>query len=139
MALQYHPKRGTIVCVDFGRGFKAPEMVKRRLCVVVSPPIKARGNLCTVVPLSTTPPHPVEAYHYAFTIPFQLPARWGSVERWVKGDMVCAVGFHRVDLLLLGKDRRGKRWYQKNTVSRMHLMRIEDAIAAGLGLPPLTR
>ena len=139
MALQYHPKRGTIVCVDFDRGFKAPEMVKRRLCVIVSPPIKSRGHLCTVVPLSTTAPNPVEAYHYRLTIPFQLPPRWGAVERWVKADMVCAVGFHRVDLLSLGKDRSGQRRYQKNTLSKMHLAQIEDAMAVGLGLPPLTR
>ncbi|HAR51864.1 MAG TPA: hypothetical protein DCS45_08320 [Roseovarius nubinhibens] len=39
MAINYHPKRGTIVCANFDQGFKVPEMVKRRLCVVISPPI----------------------------------------------------------------------------------------------------
>ena len=77
LAIQYHPKRGTIVAANFDQGFRKPEMVKRRLCVVLSPPIRNRAGLCTVVPLSTTAPDPVMAYHYELDIPFQLPKYWG--------------------------------------------------------------
>lgn len=134
MALKYHPKRGTIVTANFDQGFKKPEMVKRRLCVVVSPPIKARRGLCTVVPLSTTPPNPEMAYHYELEIPFQLPAAWGHRTRWAKCDMICAVGWHRVDLLAMGKDRTGKRQYQMSTISNIHMAKIEDSIKAALGI-----
>ena len=45
-------------------------------------------------------------------IPFEMPKSWGNAERWIKGDMINAVGFHRVDLLRLGKTSTGKRIYQ---------------------------
>jgi mRNA interferase MazF len=138
LTIEYHPKRGTIVCVNFGQGFRVPEMVKPRLCVVISPPIKARHGLCTVVPLSQTAPNQMQDYHYEIQIPFQMPPRWGNDSRWVKGDMVCAVGWHRVDLLRLGKDRNGKRTYQLNTLSSIHLQEISNCVLHGLGLPPLT-
>lgn len=138
MAINYHPKRGTIVCANFDQGFKVPEMVKRRLCVVISPPIQARPGLCTIVPLSKSEPQEIQAYHYKFQIPFRLPARWGNVSRWAKCDMIYAVGFHRLDLLRLGKDQNGARQYQLNTLSRTHLRNINNCVLASLGLPPLT-
>jgi uncharacterized protein YifN (PemK superfamily) len=138
MGLIYHPKRGTILLADFSQGFREPEMVKRRLCVVVSPPIEARVGLCTVVPLSQTAPKKTMPYHYQLEIPFQMPSSWGGGSRWVKGDMVCAVGFHRLNLLRLGRGRDGKRRYQTNALSADHMRRIDDCLRAGLGLPPLT-
>ncbi|WP_368407098.1 type II toxin-antitoxin system PemK/MazF family toxin [Asticcacaulis aquaticus] len=137
MALSYHPKRGTIVAVNFDKAFKEPEMVKPRLCVVISPPIAARVGLCTVVPLSTTVPNPPQAYHYQLDIPFQLPAAWGNIPRWVKGDMIYAVGLHRVDLLRLGKDANGKRIYQLSRLSDVHMKAISHCVLYGLGIPPL--
>lgn len=138
MAIKYHPPRGVIVAADFRQGFRVPEMVKRRLCVVISPPIEARIGLCTVVPLSRSKPDPVQPYHYEFQIPFTIPAPWGNAPRWAKCDMVCAVGFHRLDLIRLGKSRDGMRQYQLNTLSGIHLRNISNCVLAGLGLPPLT-
>ena len=139
MALNHHPRRGTIVCANFDSGFRVPEMVKRRLCIVISPPIKARAGLCTVVPLSLSKPDPIMPYHYQFEIPFQMPKNWGNAPRWVKGDMICAIGFHRIDLLRLGKNRQGERQYQLNTLSQIHLNNISNCVLAGLGLPTLTK
>ena len=113
-------------------------MVKRRLCVVISPPIEARFGLCTIVPLSTLEPEKQQSYHYKLDIPFQLPKPWGNVSRWAKCDMIYAVGFHRLDLLRLPKDRHGKRNYQLNTLSSLHLDKISNAVLASLGLAPLT-
>ncbi|MDY6930077.1 MAG: type II toxin-antitoxin system PemK/MazF family toxin [Pseudomonadota bacterium] len=62
MPLQIHPEQGTIVICDF-KGFVPPEMVKRRPAVVISPRLRRRQRLCTIIPLSTTPPNPIEAYH----------------------------------------------------------------------------
>ncbi|MGB3689042.1 MAG: type II toxin-antitoxin system PemK/MazF family toxin [Jannaschia helgolandensis] len=138
MAIQFHPKRGTVLCANFDQGFRAPEMVKRRLCIVVSPPIHARAGLCTVVPLSTTDPDPLMSYHYKLDVPFVIPAPWGNRSRWVKADMVCAVGFHRLDLLRLDKGRDGKRRYQTSVLSSVHLNQIVSCILCSLGGPPLT-
>jgi mRNA interferase MazF len=136
MALRFAPKMGTIVTVDFDQGFRPPEMVKRRLAVVISPIIKARGDLVTVVPLSTTAPTLIMPYHCEINIPFVLPAFWGNRPRWVKADMVNAVGFHRVDLLHLGKDASGKRLYQTEVLPSEILSRIRLCVLRGLGYEP---
>ena len=138
MAITYHPKRGTIVCANFDHGFKVPEMIKRRLCVVISPPIQARPGLCTIVPLSKSEPEEVQAYHYKFQIPFQLPSKWGNAPRWAKCDMIYAVGFYRLDLIRLGKGQDGMRRYQLSTLSSIHLRNISNCVLSSLGLPPLT-
>lgn len=138
LAISYHPKRGTIVCANFDQGFRQPEMTKRRLCVVISPPIQQRVGICTVVPLSTTEPHKEMSYHYELNIPFQLPKSWGNRSRWVKADMVCAIGWHRIDLLRLGKDVNGARQYQLLTLSNVHLENISKCVLNSLGLSALT-
>jgi mRNA interferase MazF len=136
MALQFHPKRGTIVTVDFDQGFTPPEMVKRRLAVVISPPISARRGLITIVPLSTTEPIPKMSFQCEIEIPFALPPYWGHRRRWVKGDMITAVGFHRVDLLNLGKGLTGKRIYQKEVLPPAVMDQIGRCVLASIGLLP---
>lgn len=71
-------------------------MVKRRPVIVLSPKISARPGLCTVVALSTSPPKPIMAYHCQVDFDPPLPDRMASKGVWVKGDMVAAVGFHRL-------------------------------------------
>jgi uncharacterized protein YifN (PemK superfamily) len=87
MAITYHPKPGTIVLCNYDTGFAPPEMVKRRPAVVVSPQTHTRAGLCTVVPLSTTPPKPVLAYHCLVVIDPPLPDPWTAKEAWVTCDM----------------------------------------------------
>jgi len=139
LGLTFHPKQGTIVRVRFDGAFKEPEMVKPRLCVVISKPMKARPALCTVVPLSTTAPARIMPYHCELDIPFDLPDRWGRKRRWVKGDMVYSAGFHRVDLLLLGKDRSGKRIYQTRTLETTDMKMVQASVLHGLALSDLTK
>ncbi len=136
MPIQFAPAQGTIVTVDFDQGFRAPEMVKRRLAIVISPRIKERGKLNTVVPLSTTVPLKVMPYHCQLDIPFQLPAFWNQQMCWVKGDMINAVGFHRVDLLCLGKDHQGKRIYQDKVLPAATLQRVQQCVLHSIGLGP---
>ena len=86
---------------------EAPEMVKsNRPVIVLAGAIHGRGDLATVVALSTVPPTPVMDYH--LLIPQrQLPRTktFMNKETWLKGDMVYAVGFHRLDVVRLpGKD-----------------------------------
>ena len=139
MGLSFHPKQGTVVRVDFDGAFRTPEMVKPRLCVVISKPIQARKGLCTVIPLSTSAPDPVMPYHCQLDIPFALPKPWGQVSRWVKGDMIYSASLQRTDLLSLGKDRNGRRLYQTETLMAHDLTRIQVAVLHGLGLSELTK
>ena len=137
MGLSYHPKQGVIVSVDFDRGFVPPEMVKTRLAVVLSKPIQRRKGLITVVPLSLSAPDPPMPYHCQIDIPFELPKSWGQEGRWVKGDMICAVSWARTNLLLLGKDRDGKRRYQTEVLPTDQLSRVQRCVLNGLGLSSL--
>ncbi|NBZ86869.1 type II toxin-antitoxin system PemK/MazF family toxin [Rhodobacteraceae bacterium CYK-10] len=139
MALTYHPARGSIVTVRFEPGFLPPEMVKRRLAIVLSPAIRSRPGLCTVVPLSTTPPEKQMPYHCTYTVPFEMPKGWGNIERWVKGDMVTTVGWHRIDLLSLGKDKAGRRRYQTEAIDTDSFTKIKRCVLHGLGFSPLTK
>jgi mRNA interferase MazF len=88
MPIAEHPLIGTILTCDFNSGFKVPEMVKVRTVVVISPKIKTRYGLCTVVGLSTTAPDPVETYHAQINIEPKLLQPWDSHGVWIKGDMV---------------------------------------------------
>jgi uncharacterized protein YifN (PemK superfamily) len=72
-------------------------MVKRRLAVVISPRLKRRNNLCTVVPLSTKEPVPVEEFHHLATLPQEVPGFEG-LQKWAKCDMLATVAFHRLNM-----------------------------------------
>jgi uncharacterized protein YifN (PemK superfamily) len=139
MSIREHPLQGSIVVVDYSKGFVVPEMVKPRLAVVVSPKIAARPYLATVVPLSLSEPEKIMPYNRTIRIPFELPRSWGDHERWICGDMVNAVGFHRMDLLRLGKDRSGKRIYQMSSLPDDLLKLVRTCALHGLGLSNLTK
>jgi mRNA interferase MazF len=139
MALTYHPKQGSIVLADFDRGFVPPEMVKKRLAVVLTPQIKERSRLCTVVPLSTSRPETIMPYHTEITIPFDIPEPWGNVSRRVKGYMVYALSIERLNLLRLARDGSGKRRHQTQVLPTDDLRRIQVCVLNGLGMNGLTR
>lgn len=125
--------------VDYSAGFKEPEMVKPKLAIVLSPPMKGRQGLMTVVALSTTAPEPPKPYHREMEIPFLLPIRWGNIPRWVKGDMVNAVGFHRADLRRLERAGQGRRNYQTSVLSEEAVRRMRACVLHGMGLSILTK
>lgn len=137
MAIQFHPEQGTILVCDF-RGLEAPEMIKRRPVVVVTPRLRTRSRLCTVVPLSTSEPPRVEAYHYRLHTDPNLPAPYSSPSHWVKADMVYTMSFERLFLLTSGKDANGKRIYDQRVIDRADLIKIQAAILHGIGLTALT-
>ena len=138
MAIQFHPEQGTILLCDF-KGFIEPEMLKRRPVVVISPRLRHRGNLCTVLPMSTTEPRKIEAYHYRLhTIP-TLPAPYTSAVHWVKADMIYTVSFERLSLMTHGtKDAHGRRIYDQRVIDKADLLKIQAAMLHGIGLTSLT-
>ncbi len=123
---------------DFNSGFVEPEMVKRRPVVVISPKISGRPKLCTVVALSNTAPAPAMSYHCQINITPALPEPLQSEAVWVKGDMVNTVGFHRLDLIRLGKNCQGRRIYRYNTLTSEQITQIRICILKAIGLSTLT-
>ena len=113
-------------------------MVKRRLCVVMSKAMGGRDRLVTVVPLSTSAPHHIKPFHLSISIPFELPEKWGQTDRWVKGDMIYSVGFHRVELLRLKKDASG-RSYLTTPLPDPVLHSIQRCVLHGLGMSSLVK
>ena len=133
MALKFNPKPGMILVCDYS-SFKVPEMVRRRPAVVISPRLRRRDNLCTVVPLSGTEPAHVEVFHHILNFDRPLPKPWDSERYWVKADMVATVGYHRLDLIRIGWDQEGKRKYLKTGVSDDDLRAIRECVLHALGL-----
>ncbi len=139
MPIREHPIPGTILVCNFDGTFKQPEMVKPRCVVVLSPKIAMRSGLCTVVCLSMTPPERVMPYHCQIDIRPRLPEGWKSDGVWVKGDMIYATGFHRLDLIRTGKNREGKRTYRFDTLSADQMKQIKSCVLKGLGMSILTK
>jgi len=124
---------------DFSAGFRVPEMAKRRPVVIVSPKIAARPKICTIVALSTLTPEKVMPYHCQIDIRPKLPSPWESEGVWVKGDMINAVGFHRLDFIRMGKDNNGKRIYLYEPVSNEDKKKIRQCMLHSIGLSLLTK
>lgn len=59
MGIKFHPEPGAVLICDLD-GMKFSEMQKRKPAVVISPSLKSRVGLCTVVPLSTTEPKKID-------------------------------------------------------------------------------
>jgi len=142
MAITIHPKSGQILLCDFSQGFSEPEMVKSgRPVIILTGTTVTRPNLVTVVPLSTKEPDPIMPYHY------QLPrncmpqiGRFHDSDSWVKGDLLYTVGFHRLDLIHLGKRcPDGKRQYFRNRLGRDRMREIYSSVLHGLNLGHLSK
>ncbi len=139
MAIKEHPRAGTILECDFTTGFEPPEMVKRRTVIVLSPKIKARPGLCTVVCCSRTAPDPVMPYHARLVMAPALPPPWSSDDVWIKGDMVYTVSFRRLSFIRTGKDRSGKRLYRHDPLDASMMGIVRKCVLHGLGLGFLTK
>ena len=139
MPIREHPVPGSLLLCNFDPTFKEPEMVKRRPVIVLSPKIASRPGLCTIVALSTSAPDPVKPYNCRIRIAPTLPKPFDSEEMWLKGDMIYAVGFHRLDLFRTGRSENGKRTYYYNTLSNDTMKQVRACVLHGLGLTFLTQ
>lgn len=96
MALQYQPHPGTLWMCNFDTGFEPPEMVKVRPVVVISPQPLSTTGLCTVVPLSTTPPNPVQPFHHRMERDSLPAGKLQQSETWAKCDMLSTISLQRL-------------------------------------------
>jgi uncharacterized protein YifN (PemK superfamily) len=113
-------------------------MTKRRPVVVVSTRLPYRDGLCTVVPLSTTPPDHAVQYQCELTFEQPLPEPFGAATMWAKADMLATLCLDRMDFFRTDRDQYGKRKYLHPKVSTEQLRLIHSAILHALGLRALT-
>jgi len=127
MAIPFVPDAGEVLMCDF-TGFQPPEMVKVRRVIVVSP--RSRRNFrgtYLVVPISRTPPAPVEGCHHEFparSYDFFDPAE--SV--WAKADMITCVANSRLDRMKIS----GR--YSRAQIRKEDLYAIRKAVLHALGM-----
>ena len=127
MGISYHPDLGEALWCDY-TGIR-PEMIKRRLAVVLTPKACQRVGLATVIPISCTPPQMERPWHVRLT---RDPYPKGDKrEVWAKCDMINVVSFER----LSGYHVRwnGRRKYLKMRVSMEELAHIRNGVLAALG------
>lgn len=140
--MKYVPERGRIVVVDFEMAGAAvpPEMSKRmRPCVVIHNNKLRRGNLVTVVPLSTSEPdNPMPYHHLMSHLSFRgWPMEWGGqgTPRWAKCDYVTTVSLDRCSDPYR-KIPYDKRQYVKVKAAAIDLKAIEMSVLWALGIRP---
>jgi uncharacterized protein YifN (PemK superfamily) len=133
MSLKFHPDPGEILICSYSTGFIVPEMVKRRPVVVISPRLRRRDGLCTVVPMSTSQPDFEEKYHCRMKLCPQLPTPWDSEWMWVKGDMLATVCFSRLELVRGPKDFEGKRKNIRYKLRHSELEAVRTCVLVALG------
>ncbi|SEA18885.1 type II toxin-antitoxin system PemK/MazF family toxin [Paraburkholderia sartisoli] len=132
MTLPYFPSRGEILVCDFNTGFREPEMIKKRPVIVVSQKSSHSRRLCTVVPLSTTSPAPVKAWHHA--LPHVVVPGWKTeATMWAKCDMLSTVGFERLNKPYI-KSRNSGRRYVEVILGNGDLTAIDACMRAYLSL-----
>lgn len=130
MPLTFHPGAGAIVICDFSTGFRAPEMVKTRPVVIISPR-RRRGQLATVIPLSSAEPVPAEPWHFVMPPGVYPPARG---QMWAKADLVVTVALDRLDRVMT-RDASGRRAYYVYQLPEADMAGLQRAVKAALGLP----
>jgi uncharacterized protein YifN (PemK superfamily) len=110
MALPYLPRRGEILVCDFDETARGAEMVKRRPVLVISRHETHRRKLCTVLPLSTTEPNPVEKWNHP--CPDLCITGWQATGRiWIKADMLATVSLERLTKPYK-KTRQGRQYIE---------------------------
>lgn len=111
---------------DF-KGYIFPEIVKVRPVVIITSNYLFRHKLCTVVPLSTTPPEDPQPYHYKLKAN-PIPGN-SAAEVWAKCDLVATVSFERLDRVKVGR----RQYHSANiAMEQVKLIRIAAAISIGI-------
>lgn len=137
MALLYPPKVGDIVMCQFPECLAAPEMIKKRAVIVISPRLAGRDGLVAVVPISNSAPDPVHAHHCEIEVrllPKFMQATGGN--RWAKCDMLYTFSLERLSLIQDGRRDRatGKRIYDHCKADLVTVQAVRRSIAAALGI-----
>ena len=131
-------RAGSVFLLNFDQfGFEAPEMVKRRMVVVISSKaLKRNPELVTVVPLSTTPPMHASTKH---NVPLEKEYYWGTKNGkplWAKCDMVLTTTTRRLEHVN-AFDREGQNQLPVPELARDDLRRVRLGVANAIDLDAL--
>ncbi len=134
MAIKYVPHPKLILLCDYSKGgFIAPEMIKKRPAIVISPRLPHRDNLCSVIPLSTKEPNRNLKYVVCLEFDQLLPSPFNHQTVWAKCDMVATVSLERLSLFQTKRDQTGKRRYIKPKLEEQDFARIKLAMHHAFG------
>jgi uncharacterized protein YifN (PemK superfamily) len=101
LPIQFYPRAGQILVCDFS-GFKIPEMIKPRPVMVVSPRLPHRGEIVSIVPISTTAP--LHDLPYAVRLSKNYhPGEDDDLPCWAKCDMLLNLGRFRLNGFKVGR------------------------------------
>lgn len=129
--LSFQPHPGQILICHFGLAFRVPEMTKTRPVLVISAHQRQWTRVCTVMPISSKAPDPLEPYH--FELPSGLLPGTRYPRAWIKGDMIVSVASHRLDRI-----KTGFRRYECPSVPAEVLKEARRCALHRLGMHALT-
>jgi uncharacterized protein YifN (PemK superfamily) len=135
MAIQFPLPPGTILRCDYSRGdFQAPEMVKVRPAIVISPRLPYRDGLCTIVPVSGS--HSGRDLPHEVRLKFNplLPEPFSYEIAWAKCDMLATVAFARLDMFRTVRDQTGRRQYLRPKLPPEDFARVQEGVLFALGI-----
>lgn len=139
MALMYYPRDGEVLSCDF-KGFIAPEMVKTRPVVIIGPRLRHRGDLATIVPLSTSPIESPKNWQVRVQLKPVLPEPFDSEYAWAICDLVCSISTTRLDRFRPPRPRYGARGkWVSSKISKQDLALVKHGVLCGLGFESLTK
>lgn len=112
-------------------GFKAPEMVKVRPVIIVSPRLPNRSQIVTVVPISLTPP----THDLPFVVKLSKnyhPLESDDLPCWAKCDMVMNLSKDRLNGFKVGR----RKWANPQATGD-DLYAVKHGVIHGLGMKHL--
>ena len=130
MPIQFYPRAGQILMCDF-RGFVAPEMVKPRPVLIVSPRLPHRSEIVAIVPVSLTAP----VHNEPFVVRLSKnshPLEDDALPCWAKCDMRLNLSRSRLDGFKVGR----RRW-ETPQIAGEDLARVRHGVLHGLGMGAL--
>lgn len=134
MAIQFALPVGTIVLCDYSLGgFRAPEMVKKRPAIILSPRLPHRDGLCTVVPISGNFDGRELPYAIRLELTDELPPPFVHKIVWAKCDMLATVAFERLDMFRTGRDQTGQRKYLRPSLTYEQMEAVKQGVLNALG------
>ena len=137
MGIKHYPGAWRIMQCDFNTGFKPPEMTKVRPIITISKARNDGAKLCTIIPISSTPPETKRDFHYLLPsdlLPIHI--RMNYPESWVKVDMIQTVSFSRLTMYWHGRNNRGERIYQTSPIPPEHRKILSEKLTNRLAISP---
>lgn len=132
MAIGFYPRAGQLLMCDF-TGFVAPEMVKPRPVVVVSPRLPYRSEIVAIVPISLTAPIHGEPFVVRLSKNYH-PLESDLLPCWAKCDMLLNISRSRLDGFKVGR----RKW-ETPQISGEDLKAVRHGVIHGLGMGTLIK